>query len=290
MSMKNPRGMVSTIRTCFTLVLLACAAAPTRADADAPPRDPLHAELASALADYERAQHLLSTQPDAARLLFRAVAQRMEPIAVRVPNGRLEYNIANAWLQSGDVGRAILHYRRAQRMIPRDDLLADNLREARSRCILSIRPGPGERILDALFFWHRRTSIRERANVGLAAFLLFWILLTVRLVLPRRGLTVAAVGSALVFAIAAASVTTQRWIERSAPPGVILAMDVPIYKGPAATYQRQIEQPLQPGVEFSRRERRGSWWRIQLADGKTGWMDAAAAELVVGDAAVNRQE
>ena len=45
-------------------------------------------------------------------------------------------------------------------------------------------------------------------------------------------------------------------------------------------YQRQFEQPLQPGVECTVRERRGTWWNIELVDGNTGWIQAGDAELI----------
>ena len=44
-------------------------------------------------------------------------------------------------------------------------------------------------------------------------------------------------------------------------------MDVAAYKGPGTGYQRKFEQPLQPGVEFTLRGRRGGWWNVELPDG-----------------------
>ncbi len=54
--------------------------------------------------------------------LFRLAAQRFDSIiASGVVNGRLEFNSGNCYLQAGDLGNAILHYRRAQRLIPGDE-------------------------------------------------------------------------------------------------------------------------------------------------------------------------
>jgi len=239
------------------------------------------AEFAAALADFDRAQQQFAEQPEAARPLFRAAAQRMESLAARVPNGYLEYNIGNAFLQAGDIGRAILHYRRAERFIPRDPLLADNLREARSRTLLPIKAGPRDQVLGTLFFWHFQTALRERAAAAMVGFIVFWIVLAVRLFVRQRSLSILAVVAAVVCLISGASVLTEMWKDRNAPAGVILAMDVAAYKGPGTSYQRQFEQPLQPGVEFTLRERRGQWWHMELPDGKSGWIDAADADLVV---------
>jgi hypothetical protein len=77
-----------------------------------------------------------------------------------------------------------------------------------------------------------------------------------------------------------ASVAVDRRSDRHAPEGVVTAMDVAVYKGPGTGYQRLFEQPLQPGVEFTLRERRAGWWRIELRDGQRGWISAEAAELI----------
>ena len=98
-------------------------------------------EFEQALRDFDEGQKIQNDRPDRARQLFRASEQRFSSIAAAgVVNGRLEYNIGNCHLQAGDVGRAILHYSRAQRLIPRDPLLADNLAVARSRCLTPIEP------------------------------------------------------------------------------------------------------------------------------------------------------
>ena len=52
-------------------------------------------------------------------------------------NGKLEYNVGNCYLQAGDVGLAMVHYLRAERLMPDDPLLKENLKEARSRRITS---------------------------------------------------------------------------------------------------------------------------------------------------------
>lgn len=239
------------------------------------------AQFEAALADFDRAQDIQSDQRDQARLLFLAAAQRLEGIAAEIDNGRLEYNIGNCYLQAGDLGRAILHYLRAQRLMPRDSLLADNLAEARSRRLTNVPVGRAGAVLRNVFFWHFETSPAGRKRAAVALFALAWVLLTVRVFIRRRGWHVAA-GVCMIASLGlTASLSTQQWLERTNPPGVVLDMDVVVYKGPGAGYQRQFEQPLQSGTEFTLRERRGTWWNIELPDGQRGWIDRAHAALVV---------
>lgn len=241
----------------------------------------LRADLENAQATYERAQQLLVDRPDQARRLFRSAAQKFSGIAASgVVNGYLQYNLANSHLQAGDVGRAILHFHRAQRLIPGNDMLADNLAVARSRCLTTIQPGRGNIFLRSVFFWHYSTSVASRTRTAVVLCAAVWLILMIRAWAPRRSLTVAAIMVAAVAGASGVSATVNNWTDRNAPPGVVVAMDVAVYKGPGTGYRRRFEQPLQPGVEFTLRGRRGGWWKIELADGNTGWVENSVAELI----------
>ncbi|MEK6800272.1 MAG: tetratricopeptide repeat protein [Planctomycetota bacterium] len=241
----------------------------------------LPGELEQALLEYDQAQLSRAADQDRARQSLRSAAQRFQSvISSGVMNGRLEYNLGNCHLQLGDLGRAILHYRRAQRLNPDDGLLEANLAIARQKCLTNVRPTAGGELLRSVLFIHFQTSRPQRLAASLISYLLLWGLLALRAWRPRRWLAGAAAVCALLSLSLGASAAWDEWTDRKAPPGVVIAMDVPVYKGPGAGYPRQFEQPLQPGVEFVRREQRGDWQRIELADGNSGWIHIQQAELI----------
>jgi hypothetical protein len=241
----------------------------------------LHDLFDAALHDFDRAQELQDENPVRARQLFLSAAQRFESMAAMgVESGPLEYNLGNCYLQAGNVGRAVLHYRRAERLTPNDPLLRDNLREARSRCLTSIPPSRERRFVQSVFFWHFDTTRSGRLATALTFYGLFWLSLTGRSWVRRRWLSVSASVFGVLTLAVAASLAVSDWTDRNAPPGVVVGMDVPVHHGPGTSYQRRFEQPLQPGTEFKLLERRGSWWNIELPDAQTGWIEATAAELV----------
>jgi len=231
--------------------------------------------------DYDRATQMRAEAPDRARQLFLLCAQRLESIVSEgVVNGRLEYNLGNAYLQAGDTGRAILHYRRARLDVPGDPNLEYNLAAARRRCLTYIPPARSHHVLRSVFFWHYGTSPRACATLAGVTYVAAFALLAAFAVYRRRALAWCAAAALLVFLATGGSVAMHQYALRHAPPGVILSSDVTVYRGPGTGYQRMFEQPLQAGVEFVLRERRGAWWRVELADGQSGWVPAEAAELV----------
>jgi hypothetical protein len=247
----------------------------------APPQDEARAQLLEGLAEFDEAQRIQQEQPDVARRLFRSAAQRLHSVAASgVDNGRLQYDIGNAHLQAGDIGRAILHYRRAERLIPNDPLLKDNLSLARSKRLTAIAPDSDSELLRSALFVHYQTTVTQRLLAAVVFYFACWLLLMIWNVRPRRSLMVIAAVSMLLALTLSISVGVSGWQDRQQPAGVVLASDVPVYKGPGPSYQRLFEQPLQPGVEFQLLEQRGEWWNIELADGKTGWLSASVAELV----------
>lgn len=245
------------------------------------PIEALRAEAERAREDFESAQQASTSEPERARRLFRSAAKRFETVAASgVRNGRLEYNLGNAHLQAGDVGSAILHYRRAERLIPGEPALQDNLGVARSRCLTPIAETRGRTFWRGVLFWHYTVSEAKRGQVALGLYASVWGFLAFGLASRARWPRVGAIVCALGCLALAVSVGVSRWEDRNAPSGVVITPDTVVFKGPGAGYQRQFEQPLQPGVEFSVRERRGNWWSIELPNGQGGWIESARADLV----------
>jgi hypothetical protein len=256
----------------------------TTAVTSAPPITDHRPALEQALAEFDEGQKLFAVQPDFARQHFRSAAQKLESVAVAgIANGKLEFNLGNCYLQAGDLGRAILHYRRAQRIIPRDPLLADNFALARSRCLTQIPMGRGDSVLRSVFFWHYQTSELARTMTCLFSYVGVFMFLQCWTITMRRFFWVPAVVCGVIALASGASIGAELWSLRTAPPAVVTAMDVVVYKGPGASYQKQFEQPLQPGVECTLREKRGPWWNIELADGKSGWVESTVVETVAAE-------
>jgi tetratricopeptide (TPR) repeat protein len=224
---------------------------------------------------------LLRSNPSAAADAFRRAEGTFQTlIDSGVQNGRLYYNLGNTQLQLGEVGRAILSYHRAERLIPGDGRLAANLKFARSLRRNQIPESGRNQLLETLFFLHYRTSLRTRFLAGLICYGAFWCVLALRTWVRRYRLGYVAVVLAGLWITLGCSTAIQLGIQNRHPEGVILANDVVIRKGDGQGYEPQFKQLLHEGVEFVLLEDRGGWYHVQLPDGKEGWIQASQAELV----------
>lgn len=228
----------------------------------------------------ERGAALRRTNPRQAQEAFHEAAEKFQLLVDDgVRNGRLYYNLGNARLESGRLGRAIASYRRAERLIPGDARLAHNLAHARSLRRTEIGESAETSALRTLFFWHYRTSPRTRATVALATYLSTWIVLGVHLLRPAavwRWVVLPLGGICLVLA---ASLAVDLYLP-PAPAGVLVTDGVVVRKGNGEGFEPLFKQTLNEGVEFVVREQRRSWLEIELPDGRVGWIRADQAELI----------
>jgi hypothetical protein len=237
--------------------------------------------LDDALAAFDRGA--AETSPARAAEHYRQAADGFEKlVAAGVENGELYYNLGNTYLRLGDVGRAIVNYRRAARLIPDDANLNANLHFARSRVPTPIEPSAENKLLHGVLFWHYGTSIRGRTQVAMICFVACWLLLAIRLLTNGAWLRNAALALLLVAIVAGASSAVSTIDARRTPDGVLIAGHTIIRKGNGTTYEPVFNEPLSAGVEFTILETRTDatgrvWHRVAFPNDAQGWLPADAA-------------
>jgi tetratricopeptide (TPR) repeat protein len=231
---------------------------------------------------FRRGNELSRTNPIAAKEAYRSAVIRFERIVEEggVRNGRLLYNIGNAYFRLNDIGRAILNYRRAEQFIAGDANLAQNLRYARSRRVDQIEEKQETQVLRTLLFWHYDLPPGTRFSVFAAFFVAFWGLASARLFFAdrvRRAVVAAfgAIAAVLLGSLVLQAATGNR-------DGVIVAEQVVARIGDGDSYEPRFNEPLHAGAEFALVEDRGEWRQVELADGQRCWIPATATALVDG--------
>ena len=198
-------------------------------------------------------------------------------------SGPLYYNLGNAHYNQGEMGRAILNYLRAQRIMPRDNDLQSNLALARSLTRDSGASG-GE---TPLAIWNditeRRLTLDELALVTLAFWFAFAMALVVVVMMTRRGVKRAAKIVAILIAVpmvaAFFALGSRLYADALNPDVVVVAEEAEVTTGPSPQYALQLT--LLGGAEARLLDARGSWSKVSVRGGEVeGWVRSSSIELV----------
>ena len=186
-----------------------------------------------------------------------------------IKNGKLYYNLGNAHLKNGDIGRAVMWYLRARNYIPNDPDLTFNLRYAMS-LVKDKTDEEGPSIFPVLFFWRQMFS---RSAIQWAAILLnlfFWLLLSFQWVRRKKVLnTLNAVilSAAAVFILTA---TYNHYEERYAKTAIVLPEQVSVRSGLSENATELFV--LHAGSRVRLEKESGTFVRILFSKGKIGWL------------------
>lgn len=199
----------------------------------------------------------------------------------RIENPKLYYNLANAYLLKGDLGRAILNYRHAENLYKSNSDIQKNLTLARSRRVDKVEIKTEKQILQTLVFWHYDFSMRSKFTVACVCFAVFCLALTVMIWFGRSAPLTAVTGvSAVLLVCFIGSLAVEGYSQAVNLSGVIIAPEVVAYQGDGQNYPPSFKAPLHAGTEFELIERRPGWFHIKLADESDGWIPQSTAEII----------
>lgn len=235
---------------------------------------------------FQQANALHDEDPAEARTLYQQAALRFERVVGEggIHNGKIYYNIGNAYFRAGDLGRAILNYRRAAQYAPNDRNIEQNLAYARSQRLDQLAEVEFGGPLKALLFWHYDFSFGQRFALFALVFVGMWAAAATVLFIRRPFLKwiigIGALGSVAL----GASLLVESWHLQNRRPGVVVAEEVVARKGDSASYEASFQEPLHAGAEFLVVEERPSWIQVELhlPDGERPrcWLPKSAVAMV----------
>jgi tetratricopeptide (TPR) repeat protein len=197
-------------------------------------------------------------------------------------SGELYYNLGNACYKLGNIAKAILNYERALKEMPNDDDLRHNLQLANLMVTDKIEPTPRLFIWD---YWDRLMewfSLREITWITYALFVLSIGFLIAIIFSPsyriRRGAALACAASALLLIPALVMFLAKVSDLRSEDAAIVTADITTIKNSPDPKSSDAFV--LHNGVKVQITDRLSDWTKIRLADGKVGWMEKSAAEII----------
>lgn len=263
------------------MVLLAALSCGSLASA-ATPRDSLNSLLYEANETFRQANAASNDPNRAAQLYDKAILlyqKIIDPGGVR--SAGLYYNLANAYLLKGDIGRAILNYRRAAKLDGSDLNIQKNIAFARSRRVDTVEVRAEKRVLETLFFWHYDLALRLRVFLACLSFAVLCVSLTVMLWWGRGPvLSTITVLCGVLLVCFLASVVVESRRQANVRGGVITAAEVIARQGDGLNYPPSFKDPLHAGTEFELLEQRPGWLHVMLSNGSEAWIPDDAAGLI----------
>jgi tetratricopeptide (TPR) repeat protein len=192
-------------------------------------------------------------------------------------NGKLYYNLGNAYLKADRLGHAVWWYERALRLIPGDPDLNFNLAHARS--LVKDQPETSAQPLArVLFFWRYQLRTAQIQWLALGFNLAFWTILFIRRLMGRRPLRTWLLVLALPACLFTATAAYNRFEAGYHRQAVVLPDRLSVRAGrtPGATELFA----LHAGTKVRVQTRREGHLRIAFGRDKIGWVEADELGLI----------
>ena len=185
-------------------------------------------------------------------------------------SGHLYYNLADSYYKKGEVGKAILNYERARRLIPRDSDLLFNLQYAASEAKMNIDQNSSANLLEK--FWNNHAqfySLDEMVIILTGIVFIFGLFHLASLFFkwPRRLRRLTLAVGVTFFVIYTAGLINKIQSEKNLAV-VVLSTDAKFEPRPEATSYFK----LSAGTQLKIIKSEGEWLKVQRFDGKLGWV------------------
>lgn len=190
-----------------------------------------------------------------------------------ITNGDIYYNLGNAYYEKGDLGNALLNYRRAMQNIPRD--LDLNIQMARVR---SLRATLQTDTTHWLIFLEQASesviTIMELSIVTFIMWSLLWVILALyRLNSAWRSMLRFLLGLVFIVLLTLSVLLGARlYVYHNMKPAIVTIDSAPIYSGPSVSYFRQYD--LFAGSEIYITDEQDEWLKFVTPSNQQGWIDA----------------
>lgn len=194
-------------------------------------------------------------------------------------SGPLFFNLGNAFFKSGQLGRAMLNYERAERLMPRDPDVGVNLAYALELAKEEVPERP---------FWQRLLfPFASRATTGqlsvLTSLLWFawWGLLALRLVLPSLRIVVGRAAWCVLVAVLIAGgnlAVRVGTVELRRDAVVVEAGETAVRFEPSENGTEHFR--VNEGALLEVTDERDEWLQVRRWDSRRGWIPARTVELV----------
>ena len=218
---------------------------------------------------------------------FAEAAQQYEGLTgLGYRDAAIYYNLGNAYMEDGDLGRAVLNYLRAEELSPRDPDIIVNLDLARSRTVDQLEAEGDSLLASAADFGRVWATPTEFAIAALLLWAIAGVAAGILITRPAiRGRVVLRGGAVIAFVVMLVPLALLMSMLFSNPyenTGVVTARTVEVLGGPGPQYGEEFA--LHSGAQVRLVDSRHGWLQVALPGGELqGWLPSYALEAVGRD-------
>ena len=236
--------------------------------------------LSEAQADIESATALFQKGNESyeAGNFDQAIEQYQRILDLGIKNSKVFYNLGNACFRKNQLGKAILNYRKALALEPRDEDSMANLAFVKLFTLDKIeeqRVNP----LSNLLHWFVDLWSTDELTLFTSLFYCLSIVFGILILFgkKRRALLWGLSMMLFIFVVSSSSLATKLYFN-SSKNGVLIAPQAEVRSGPRGDYTLQFTG--HEGLEFQINEQAEGWYRISLPNGVKGWIPKEAVEII----------
>lgn len=202
-------------------------------------------------------------------------------------HGQIYYNLGNTYYRQGELGKAILNYRRAQRLMPRSADLEANLKLVKNSTEDKELYGETPVVIKRIFFWFFLLSQNELIILSVSLYTALMTLFFTLIIFKYSWLKRIIIGFSVSLFIAVVSVGIKTYVECCISHGVIVTSKCQVRYGPGDEYEPKFE--IHDGAECIIEDKKGDWYRVYVYVGvkqdtgtKTGSEEKVSKEIRKG--------
>jgi tetratricopeptide (TPR) repeat protein len=187
----------------------------------------------------------------------------------------LYYNLGTACYRAGRMGAAVLAFRRAEELTPRDANLRANLQFVRQKV-----NGEDKTVVPAWRAWLSLLTLNEGTMLAAAAFWIWFLLLAAREARPalKRILGGYTLAAGLLTLLLSGLVGLAAWVRLGETPAVVTVKEAVIRVGPLEEARTAFLLP--DGSEVTVLDVKDNWLQVRDISKRVGWVRRNQVTLV----------
>ena len=177
-------------------------------------------------------------------------------------NGQIYYNLGNAYYRLGMPGKAIIYYRRAEKLLPRDADIKANINLLKRDFVDRETIGQMPEIIKVACFWYFYLNLNEITALTIYIYLALIASILSIIFLRLQWFKKIIIIFASCFLVLVISLGIKAYNQNSVEMGVVIADESKIRYGPGEEYEPRFK--IHEGAEVRIEEKKDKWYKVYV--------------------------